>query len=111
MQWAGVCISSDALLLPGGHFAPLAVSRCMVQPYSDSGNVFREARALTESALCEVILVCIWNCADVIAGKALFVTGRESLWGCETPRPTLFLENRLTDRGDISLTRRPAGLL
>jgi hypothetical protein len=67
---------SDALVLPGGYYAPLAVSRCMVRPYRDSGNAFREARVLTESALCEVILVCIWNSGDVIRGKALFVTGR-----------------------------------
>jgi hypothetical protein len=38
-------------------------------------------------------------------GKAIPVTGRE---GCETSRLPLFLDNRLTDGGEVvSLTRRP----
>jgi hypothetical protein len=44
----------------------------------------------------------------LLKGKAIPVTGREGLWGCETSRLPHFLDNRLTD-GDkvVSLTRRP----
>jgi hypothetical protein len=38
-------------------------------------------------------------------GKAIPVTGRE---GCETSRLSHFLDNRLTDGGEVvSVTRRP----
>jgi hypothetical protein len=40
--------------------------------------------------------------------KAIPVTGRKGPWGCETSRLPHFLENRLTDGGEVdSLTRRP----
>jgi hypothetical protein len=32
--------------------------------------------------------------------------GHEGLWGCETSRFPHFLDNRLTDGGEVSLTRR-----
>jgi hypothetical protein len=42
-------------------------------------------------------------------GNAITVTGRGGPWGCETSSP--FLDNRLTDDGDVvSLTRRQAAL-
>jgi hypothetical protein len=41
-------------------------------------------------------------------GKATPVTGREGTLGCETSRLPHFLDNRLTDGGEVvSLTRRP----
>jgi hypothetical protein len=35
------------------------------------------------------------------------VTGSEGLQGCEMSRLPHFLDNRLTDDGEVSLTRRP----
>jgi hypothetical protein len=41
-------------------------------------------------------------------GKAISVTGRGGPQGCETSRLPHFLDNRLTDGGEVvSLTRRP----
>jgi hypothetical protein len=41
-------------------------------------------------------------------GKAIPVTGREGPLGCGTSRLPQFLDNRLTDGGEVvSLTRRP----
>jgi hypothetical protein len=43
-----------------------------------------------------------------VKGKAIPVTGREDPEGCETSRFPHFLDNRLTDGGEvISPTRRP----
>jgi hypothetical protein len=40
--------------------------------------------------------------------KAIPVTGRDGPYGCETSRLPYFLENRLTDGGEVvSLTHRP----
>jgi hypothetical protein len=40
--------------------------------------------------------------------KAIPVTGREGIMGCETLRLPHFLDNRLTDGGEVvSLTHRP----
>jgi hypothetical protein len=40
--------------------------------------------------------------------KAIPETGRGGPWGCETPTLPHFLDNRLTDSGEvISLKRRP----
>jgi hypothetical protein len=39
--------------------------------------------------------------------KAIPVTGRGGPYGCETLRLPHFLDNRLTDGGEVSLTRRP----
>jgi hypothetical protein len=40
-------------------------------------------------------------------GKAILVTGREGPWGCETIKLQHFLDNRLTDGGEVvGLTRR-----
>jgi hypothetical protein len=41
-------------------------------------------------------------------GQAVPVTGRGGPQGCETSRPPHFLDNRLTDGGEASLTRRPS---
>jgi hypothetical protein len=42
-------------------------------------------------------------------GKAVHVTGQGDPWGCETSRLPHFLDNRLTDGGEVvSLTRRPS---
>jgi hypothetical protein len=44
-------------------------------------------------------------------GKAIPVTGRGGPQGSETSRLPHFLDNRLTDGGDVvNLTRRPAAL-
>jgi hypothetical protein len=41
-------------------------------------------------------------------GKAIPVPGLEGPYGCETSRPPHFVDNRLTDGGEVvSLTRRP----
>jgi hypothetical protein len=41
-------------------------------------------------------------------GKATPVTDRDGPWGCERLRHPHFLDNRLTDGGEVvSLTRRP----
>jgi hypothetical protein len=43
-----------------------------------------------------------------VKGKAIPVTGREGPEGCETSRLPHYLDNRLTDGGEVvSLTRRP----
>jgi hypothetical protein len=43
--------------------------------------------------------------------KAISVTGRGDPWGCETSRLPHFLENRITDGGEVvSLTPRQASL-
>jgi hypothetical protein len=43
-----------------------------------------------------------------IKGKAIPVTGHGGLQSCETSRLPHFLDNRLTDGGEVvSLTRRP----
>jgi hypothetical protein len=39
--------------------------------------------------------------------KAIPVTGRGGPHGCEMSRLPHFLDNRLTDGGEVSLTRRP----
>jgi hypothetical protein len=39
--------------------------------------------------------------------KVIPVTGRGGLWGCETSRLPHFLDNRLTDGGEVSLTHLP----
>jgi hypothetical protein len=45
---------------------------------------------------------------SLIKGKAIPVTGRDSPQGCETSRLPHFLDNRLTDGGEVvSLTHRP----
>jgi hypothetical protein len=40
-------------------------------------------------------------------GKAIPVTGHEGPEGCETSRLPHFLDNPLTDGGEVSPTRRP----
>jgi hypothetical protein len=45
--------------------------------------------------------------ANVIKGEAIPVTDRGGPQGCETSRLPHFLDNRLTDDGEVSLTRRP----
>jgi hypothetical protein len=40
-------------------------------------------------------------------GKAIPVTGRGGPYGCETSRLSHFLDNRLTDGGEVSLTHCP----
>jgi hypothetical protein len=43
-----------------------------------------------------------------VQGKAIPVTGRGGPYGCETSRLPKFLDNRLTDGGEVaSLMRRP----
>jgi hypothetical protein len=45
---------------------------------------------------------------NIIKGKIMAVTGRKGPWGCETSRPTHFLDNLLTDgRETVNLTVRP----
>jgi hypothetical protein len=41
-------------------------------------------------------------------GKATPVTGRGGLWVCETSRLPHFLDSRLTEGGEVSLTLRPS---
>jgi hypothetical protein len=45
-----------------------------------------------------------------IKSKSIPVTDRGGPQGCETSRLPHFLDNRLTDGGDVSLTCRPAAL-
>jgi hypothetical protein len=47
----------------------------------------------------------------MVKGKAIPVTGRGGPLGCETSRFPHFLDNQLTDGGEVvSLTRRPTAL-
>jgi hypothetical protein len=56
-------------------------------------------------------LICavgLWVPRPLLIGKAIPVTGRGDPYGCETSRLPHFLNNRLTDGGEVvSLTRRP----
>jgi hypothetical protein len=46
-----------------------------------------------------------------VKGKSVLVTGRVGLYGCVMSRSSHFLENRLTDGGEVvSLTHRPPAL-
>jgi hypothetical protein len=45
--------------------------------------------------------------SPVKEGKAIPITGREGPQGCERSRPPHLLDSRLTDGGEVSLTRRP----
>jgi hypothetical protein len=48
------------------------------------------------------------HCREGKKGKAILVTGRGGPYGCETSRLPHFLDNRVTDGGEvISLTPRP----
>jgi hypothetical protein len=40
-------------------------------------------------------------------GKAVLVIGHRGPWGCETSRLTLFIDTRLTDGGEVSVTLLP----
>jgi hypothetical protein len=42
-----------------------------------------------------------------VKGEAIPVTDRGGPYSCDTSRLSHFLDNRLTDGGDVSLTRRP----
>jgi hypothetical protein len=54
-----------------------------------------------------VAFTCELNLVSQSKGKAIPVTGRASTQGCETSRFPHFLENRLTDGGEVvSLTPR-----
>jgi hypothetical protein len=49
-----------------------------------------------------------WSMVMLITSKAIPVTGRGGPYGCETSRLPQFLENRLTDGGEVvSLLHRP----
>jgi hypothetical protein len=51
------------------------------------------------------------NSPALVKSKAIPVTGHGGPQGCETSRLPHFLENRLTDGGEVSnLTRQPAAL-
>jgi hypothetical protein len=55
-----------------------------------------------------VLLYALFNYGFSKKGKAIPVTGHRGPWGCETSRLPHFLDNRLTDGGEVfSLTRRP----
>jgi hypothetical protein len=43
-----------------------------------------------------------------IKDKDIPITGRGDPWGCETSRIPYFLDDRLTDGYEVSLTRRPS---
>jgi hypothetical protein len=53
-----------------------------------------------------------YNCIHVLVKKseAIPVTSRGGPQGCETSRLPYFLDNPLTDGGDVSLKRRPPAL-
>jgi hypothetical protein len=60
-----------------------------------------------------VVVNLVFNCVYVvnevllIKGNAIPVTCRGHPQGCETSRLPHFLDNRLTDGGEVSLTHRP----
>jgi hypothetical protein len=50
--------------------------------------------------------LCLYG--SIYNGKTIPITGRESLQVCETSRFSRYLDNRLTEGGEVvSLTRRP----
>jgi hypothetical protein len=54
------------------------------------------------------LVACILSCPYSKNGKAIPVTGREGPYSCETSRLSHFLDNQLTDGGEVvSLTCRP----
>jgi hypothetical protein len=54
-----------------------------------------------------VVLTCNTYTIDADKGeKAIAVTGRGGRQDCETSRLPHFLDNRLTDGGEVSLTRQ-----
>jgi hypothetical protein len=45
-----------------------------------------------------------------INGKAILITGRRGLWGCEKSRYPHFLDSQLTDRSEVYQPYTPAAL-
>jgi hypothetical protein len=63
---------------------------------------------LRHNCLSFTLLNLLWKVKRYVKGKATPVTGREGPLVCDTSRLPHFLDNRLTDGGEVvSLTCRP----
>jgi hypothetical protein len=72
------------------------------------GEVRSEGERTNEEGNCEEWKIRKWNKVKKKKSKANPVTGREGPWRCEMSRLSHFLDNRLTDNGEVvSLTLRP----
>jgi hypothetical protein len=63
--------------------------------------VYIQTKILTNMGTNILSLIYLYLYKHMVTGKAIPVTGREGPYGCETSRLPHFLDNRLTDGGEV----------